>query len=111
MPKLFGELKERYALRAGGYTRVLRTEPKDKYSQAASAILELVDGPKDMRFAMTAAAVARDRALGKEHTDVTEKNIEKVIRYRKDGKKEFEEMVAKVSALNLAGAKTEEQRQ
>ncbi|KAK4449091.1 ribosomal protein L17 [Podospora aff. communis PSN243] len=107
MPKLFGELKGRYALRAGGYTRVLRTEPKDKYSQAASAVLELVDGPKDMRFAMTAAAVARDRALGKEHTDVTEKNIAKVIRYRKNGEQEFEEMVAKVSALNLAGVKAE----
>ncbi|KAK0643133.1 ribosomal protein L17 [Cercophora newfieldiana] len=101
LPKLFGELKDRYALRAGGYTRVLRTEPKDKYSQAPSAILELVDGPKDMRFAMTAAAVARDRELGKPHTDVTLKNVEKVIRFRKDGQKQLEDMIAKVGSLKL----------
>ena len=80
---------------------MLRTEPKDKYSQAASAILELVDGPKDMRFAMTAAAVARDRELGKPHTDVTQKNIDKVIRYRRDGGKQLEDMIAKVATLNL----------
>jgi hypothetical protein len=80
----------------------LRTEPKDKYSQAASAILELVDGPKDMRFAMTAAAVARDRELGKPHTDVTQKNIDKVIRYRKDGGKQLEDMISKVSELKLS---------
>ncbi|KAI9878758.1 MAG: hypothetical protein M1823_006916, partial [Watsoniomyces obsoletus] len=45
--KIFGELRERYASRQGGYTRVLRTEPK-KRDQAESAVLELVDGPKDM---------------------------------------------------------------
>ena len=53
MPKLFGELRERYAARPGGYTRVLRVEPQ-KEDQAPSAILEQVDGPRDMRFAMTA---------------------------------------------------------
>ncbi|KAL2148706.1 hypothetical protein VTH82DRAFT_1853 [Thermothelomyces myriococcoides] len=101
MPKLFGEIRERYLNRPGGYTRVLRTEPKDKYDQAPSAILELVDGPKDMRFAMTAAAVARDRALGRPHTELTEKNIAKVTRYRRGGREEFEEMVNKVAAMRL----------
>ncbi|KAK4131333.1 ribosomal protein L17 [Trichocladium antarcticum] len=101
MPKLFGEIRERYLNRPGGYTRVLRTEPKDKYDQAASAILELVDGPKDMRFAMTAAAVARDRKLGKRHTDLTTKNVAKVTRYRHDGRDEFEKMVGKIEELGL----------
>jgi len=101
MPKLFGEIRERYLSRPGGYTRVLRTEPKDKYDQAPSAILELVDGPKDMRFAMTAAAVARDRALGKPHTDLTHKNIEKVTRFRRDGHDAFEEMVGKIESTRL----------
>ncbi|KAJ4306194.1 54S ribosomal protein L8, mitochondrial [Collariella sp. IMI 366227] len=96
MPKLFGEIRERYANRQGGYTRVLRTEPKDSYDQAPSAILELVDGPKDMRFAMTAAAVARDRALGKRHTDLTQKNVDKVTRFRKEGREEFEKLVNKI---------------
>lgn len=101
MPKLFGEIRERYLDRPGGYTRVLRTEPKDKYDQAPSAILELVDGPKDMRFAMTAAAVARDRKLGKPHTELTLKNIAKVTQFRKDGREEFEKMVSKIEKLDL----------
>ncbi|KAL2264844.1 hypothetical protein VTJ83DRAFT_7354 [Remersonia thermophila] len=103
LPKLFGEIRERYLNRPGGYTRVLRTEPKNKYiaDQAPSAILELVDGPKDMRFAMTAAAVARDRALGKDHSELTRKNIDKVTRFRQNGRDEFEEMVDKVEALKL----------
>lgn len=101
MPKLFGEIRERYANRPGGYTRVLRTEPKDKYDQGESAILELVDGPKDMRFAITAAAVARDRKLGKKHTDWTVKNVAKVTQFREDGREEFEKMVEKVSQLKL----------
>ncbi|KAK4190611.1 ribosomal protein L17 [Podospora australis] len=101
MPKLFGEIRERYLNRPGGYTRVLRTEPKDSYDQAPSAILELVDGPKDMRFAMTAAAVARDRKLGKKHTDLTVKNISKVTRFRAEGRDAFEEMVEKVSKLDM----------
>ncbi|KAG9234401.1 ribosomal protein L17 [Amylocarpus encephaloides] len=59
-PKVFGALRERYAERPGGYTRVLRIEPL-KPDMAPSAILELVDGPKDMRFAMLARTVHRER--------------------------------------------------
>jgi hypothetical protein len=101
MPKLFNELKTRYATREGGYTRVLRTEPKKK-DQAPSAVLELVDGPRDMRFAATAATVARDRALGREHNVLTRRNIAKCLRYRPDGEAAFEAMVARTAALNLA---------
>ncbi|KAK1774165.1 ribosomal protein L17 [Copromyces sp. CBS 386.78] len=105
LPKLFGEIRERYANRPGGYTRVLRTEPKDTYSQAPSAILELVDGPKDMRFAMTAATVARDREQKTESTELTRKNMEKVTRFRKDGMRAFEDMVAKLRDMKFtAGA-------
>ncbi|CCC10132.1 hypothetical protein SMACR_02710 [Sordaria macrospora] len=105
LPKLFGEIRERYATRPGGYTRVLRTEPKDTYSQAPSAILELVDGPKDMRFAMTAATVARDREQKTESTELTRKNMEKVTKFRKDGMRAFEDMVAKLRDMNFtAGA-------
>lgn len=84
---------------------MLRTEPKSRYDQAPSAILELVDGPKDMRFAVTAAAVARDRMLGKQHTDLTRKNIEKVTRFRKQGRDAFEDMVGKVEGLHLGGSR------
>ncbi|KAI1142616.1 ribosomal protein L17 [Hypoxylon sp. FL0543] len=103
LPKLFGELRERYAKRPGGYTRVLRTEPKSQYDQGDSAILELVDGPRDMRFAMTAAAVARDQKLGRPSTVLTLLNRNKVTRYRPDGKAAFEEMVKRVADLGLGG--------
>ncbi|CAJ2502569.1 Uu.00g099630.m01.CDS01 [Anthostomella pinea] len=103
LPKLFGELRERYADRPGGYTRVLRTEPKSQYDQGASAILQLVDGPKDLRFAMTAAAVARDRQLKRPSNELTLMNRAKVIRYREDGARGFDDMVARLGALNLAG--------
>jgi|SRR3569833_2055733 len=101
MPKLFGPLKERYAVRPSGYTRVLRTEPKD-HDQAPSAILELVDGPRDMRFAMTAATVARDRMLGQPHTELTRRNMRKVTEFHAGGMDAFEEMVEKTAALRLA---------
>ncbi|TRX95208.1 hypothetical protein FHL15_003900 [Xylaria flabelliformis] len=106
LPKVFGELRQRYQQRPGGYTRVLRTEPKSKYDQGASAILEFVDGPKDMRFAMTAATVARDRALGRRHNELTVKNRTKVLRYRgANGEKVFDDMVQRLGQLNLAGVK------
>ncbi|KAH7149490.1 ribosomal protein L17 [Dactylonectria estremocensis] len=98
LPKLFGELRQRYLPREGGYTRVVRTESKNVYDQGESAILEFVDGPKDSRFMMTAKTVARDRMLGHDHTAVTRLNIKKVTQFR--GEPEFELMVQKFIALH-----------
>ncbi|KAI9048507.1 hypothetical protein LZ554_007341 [Drepanopeziza brunnea f. sp. 'monogermtubi'] len=100
LPKLFGPLRERYQNRPGGYTRVLRIEPL-KDDQAPSAILELVDGPRDMRFAMTARTIARQRAAGEEMNEMTERNMEKVTRYRKKGEQELENMIQKVAKLHM----------
>jgi len=100
LPKLFGPLRERYADRPGGYTRVLRIEPL-KEDQAPSAILELVDGPKDMRFALTARTIARLRERGHEFNEITEKNIKKVTQFRPDGKEDLEQMVKKMSDLKV----------
>ena len=44
MPKLFGELKDRYKDRTGGYTRVLKVG-KRKYDAADMSVIELVDNP------------------------------------------------------------------
>ncbi|KAI0853189.1 ribosomal protein L17 [Daldinia vernicosa] len=103
LPKLFGELRQRYADRPGGYTRVLRTEPKSRYDQGDSAILELVDGPKDLRFAMTAAAFAREQRLGRPHNALTLLNRQKVTRFRPGGQAAFDEMVKRVEGLRLGG--------
>jgi hypothetical protein len=102
IPKLFGPLRERFLNRPGGYTRVLRIEPI-KEDQAPSAILELVDGPKDMRFAMTARTVSRLRREGKPINDMTAGNIAKVTRFRPDGDKHLEDMVAKFDKLEEQG--------
>jgi large subunit ribosomal protein L17 len=102
LPKLFGPLRERYLNRPGGYTRVLRIEP-EKEDQAPSAILELVDGPKDIRFAMTAKTIANVREKGNAINDMTAANIQKVIRYRPDGERDLEDMVAKFETLAAEG--------
>ena len=102
LPKLFGPLRERYANRPGGYTRVLRIEPI-KEDQAPSAILELVDGPKDMRFAMTARTIAKANADGKSINDMTAANIHKVTRYRPEADKDLDEMVAKFADMEASG--------
>jgi large subunit ribosomal protein L17 len=104
LPKLFGPLRERYANRPGGYTRVLRIEPLKK-DQAPSAILELVDGPKDMRFAMTARTIARQRGEGEEMNEMTQRNVEKVTRFRPAGEADLERMVEQISTLGVGKRK------
>ena len=102
LPKLFGPLRDRYLSRPGGYTRVLRLEPL-KEDQAASAILELVDGPKDMRFALTAKTIAAVRSKGQKINDMTAANIAKVTRFRARADKELEEMVGRFEKLAAEG--------
>ena len=77
---------------------MLRIEPM-KEDQAASAILELVDGPKDMRFAMTARTLANQRAMDWEVNEVTARNIQKVTRYREGGERALENMVGRFEKL------------
>lgn len=102
LPKLFGPIRERYQNRPGGYTRVLRIEPI-KEDQAPSAILELVDGPKDMRFALTARTIAAVREKRQQINDMTAANIQKVTRYRPNGEQDLEDMVDKFAALSAEG--------
>ena len=98
---LFTTLRERYANRPGGYTRVLRTEPRNRNNdQAPTAVLELVDGPRDMRFAMTAKTVARERELEGGLRDVTLFNVKKVTRYRgDDGEKQLMQLADRMAVV------------
>ena len=100
--RLSGPLRTRYLERPGGYTRVLRIEPI-KEDQAPSAILELVDGPKDMRFALTAKTIANLREKDHDINDMTAANIQKVTRYRPNAENELEEMVNKFRKLHAEG--------
>lgn len=58
-PKVFETLAARYAQRPGGYTRIHKFghRPGDN---APHAVLELVDGPRDLRFEMAARATGWD---------------------------------------------------
>ena len=58
-PKVFGALAARYADRPGGYTRIHKFghRPGDN---APHAVLELVDGPRDLKFEMAARATGWD---------------------------------------------------
>jgi hypothetical protein len=60
--------------------------------------LELVDGPKDMRFAMTAATLARRREEGVSMNEVTALNVKKVTQFREGGEEELERMVEEIAA-------------
>ena len=81
---------------------MLRIEPM-KEDQAPSAILELVDGPRDMRFALTAKTIAKVREREQGINDMTLANIQKVTRYRTNGEQELEEMVGKFESLARDG--------
>jgi large subunit ribosomal protein L17 len=94
VPKLFGPIRERYANRPGGYTRVLRIEPM-KEDQAESAILELVDGPKDLRFALTAKMLAR-LPQQRQLNEKTAENVKKVTQFREDGIEQLQDMVKRM---------------
>lgn len=59
--------------------------------------MELVDGPKDMRFAITAKAVARRRSQGLETlNELTLMNVRKVTQFRKDGVEALERAISRV---------------
>lgn len=76
-----------------------------KEDQAPSAILELVDGPKDMRMAVTAKSIAfaRHKAVEKGRdfilNDMTAHNVRKVTRFRREGARDLETMVEQFSTL------------
>lgn len=62
-----------------------------------------MDGPRDMRFAMTAKTLVRERASETGSIrDITARNIAKVTRFRKDGEEDLEDTVRR-----LEGAKPE----
>lgn len=101
VPKLFGPIRERYMERPGGYTRILRIEPV-KEDQAESAILELVDGPKDMRFAMTAKTLS-NLPENKQINEITAKNVKKVTQFRQDGMDALRSMVETMRTRKAQG--------
>lgn len=102
MDKLFGPLRLRYETRPGGYTRVLKQEPTAD-DNAPSAILCLVDGPRDVRFDMTVRAIAREQALEMPMREMTAANVRKVTRFRPEGVDILEQAVKDFASHRNAG--------
>jgi len=63
-PKVFETLATRYAGRPGGYTRIHKYGRRQG-DNAPHAVLELVDGPKDLKFEMAARATGWDVLSGR----------------------------------------------
>lgn len=96
---------EYYSVRKGDKSSEPERKPHD---QAPSAILELVDGPKDTRFAMVARTVARQRGLGNNHLNsLTALNVRKVTAFRKGGVEALEEAISKLKLQKDIPAKEE----
>lgn len=100
---LFENLAPRYASRSGGYTRIHRVGSRVG-DNADAAVLELVDSPRDLKFAVAARAAAREglqRGSGglwngdsKVLREVTRKNVGKVLAFRgEERKQEFDALV------------------
>jgi len=98
LPKIFGEFRQRYQDRAGGYTRVSRIEPV-KEDHAESAILEMVDGRYDMKFHLTARMIAYRMSKNLALTELCKQNIKKVTQFRKNGAVELKDLVRKFETL------------
>jgi large subunit ribosomal protein L17 len=66
-----------------------------------------------MRFAMTARTIARQRGEGEDINEMTQRNVEKVTRYRPNGEEELEQMVERLNDLKVGerdNSKTNEAR-
>lgn len=110
VPKLINDIAPRYLLRPGGYTRCLRLPARER-DAAPLAMLSLVDGPRDMRYFLTAQTVARDRCLGQAHTAITEINIRKCTNGEIKGKnaeEDFEKVVQWYMRMEKAGVESPE---
>jgi Ribosomal protein L17 len=95
MPKLLDEIASRYKSRAGGYTRIHKL-PSRYGDNAPLAILELVDGTRDMLWSMTARRVARSQILGTQFLSLATRDaMTRVLKFRgPPGKREFDREVA-----------------
>jgi large subunit ribosomal protein L17 len=91
--KVSEEFVQRYANRDHGFTRMLKLEPRygDNAPQVA---LEMVDNEsRELFYWYVAKVVARLELQGIEVDSLTQKNVDKVTKYKADGAVKFREVV------------------
>ncbi|KTA98104.1 54S ribosomal protein L8, mitochondrial [Nakaseomyces glabratus] len=98
--KLCGEIAPRYVERPGGYTRVMKLEPR-LGDRARQSVLELVDTPVvtagdvahpqpsiqrgNMKLWLLARATLTDESLARAHNPQTLLNLKKMLKFRDAG--------------------------
>ncbi|GMM28292.1 mitochondrial 54S ribosomal protein YmL8 [Martiniozyma asiatica (nom. inval.)] len=93
IPKLLKTYSQRYANRTHGFTRALKIENRFG-DNAPQVILEMVDNEsREMKFWITAKIVARLELQGEPIDNLTQKNIDDVIRFKENGKESFKDLV------------------
>jgi hypothetical protein len=79
LPKLFDHFAKRYAERPGGYTRIHKFGNRQG-DNAPTAILELVDNPRDIKLEVTARAVGwellKERLQSGNVSDILQKGVD-----------------------------------
>ncbi|KAF9353137.1 hypothetical protein BGX34_011782 [Mortierella sp. NVP85] len=124
LPKLFGPLAERYKHRKGGYTRIHKLGNRFG-DNAPVAVIELIDGPGDLKNQMLFKALGRlekekagsikeivEANLAKKGTIVaglTSKSLARQVpKVLASNKWELSDLEAKVKELSIAGASSKE---
>ena len=104
-PKVFETLATRYAQRAGGYTRVHKYGHRQG-DNAPHAVVELVDGPRDLRFEMAARAAGWDVLSRRLKTRSARALVREGVvvggQHEHEHKRGIEEIVERERALALA---------
>ena len=104
MKRLFSEIAPRYLERPGGYTRVLRLEPRANDS-APQSVLELVDSPVmseshtvnrgNLKMWLLVKSVINDEANQLPHNPLTLQNFHKVAKFKAEAQLHGEIMLIK----------------
>ena len=76
MAALFGELAERYALRSGGYTRIIKLATRRLGDASDMALIQLVDGPKDPFLDKKTSKLQKSSVLKEVKKEITEEKKE-----------------------------------
>jgi len=95
---VFETLATRYADRPGGYTRIHKFGNRQG-DNAPHAVLELVDGPRDMKFEMTARATGWDVLSNR----LESRSARSLVQEGVGGAQEIEQAIERERALGEGG--------
>lgn len=100
MPKLFGPLAERFKNRKGGYTRIHKLGNRFG-DNAPVAVIELIDGPGDLKNQYLFKALARqEKAKAGSIAELVELNKEKLTTTETFKSKSLARHIPKVMSSN-----------